>query len=295
MNEATRPKLLGKAAVISGASQGLGREIARRFLAEGANVTICARDETLLSATADALASEFGRERVTALPADISDENDVSDLISAAIERFGGLDILVNNAGVQGPMGPTETVDVGEWKRALEINVMSALLPSRAAIPHLRARGKGKIINLSGGGATQPMPRISAYAAGKAAVVRLTETLAHELARDRIDVNAVAPGALNTRILSQVLEAGPAGVGQAYYSKAVAQRDNGGQSVDKGAGLCVFLGSDESDGITGRLISAQWDPWPRLGERVGRLSESDIYTLRRIVPEDRGEEPWGLP
>jgi NAD(P)-dependent dehydrogenase (short-subunit alcohol dehydrogenase family) len=195
---------------------------------------------------------------------------------------------LVNNAGVYGPKAPSDTVDFAGWCRAIEINLFGTFLPARLAIRHMKEKGRGKIINLSGGGATSPMPRISAYAASKAAVVRLTETLAEELREFSIDVNAVAPGALNTRLLKEVLSAGPDAVGQAFYDKCLKQRDSGGVPLEKAARLCVYLASEISDGITGKLISAQWDPWENLHKFREQLARSDVYTLRRIVPEDRG-------
>jgi 3-oxoacyl-[acyl-carrier protein] reductase len=158
----------------------------------------------------------------------------------------------------------------------------------------MRQQKSGKIIVLSGGGATQPMPGFSAYAASKAAVVRLTETLADELRDDHIDVNAIAPGALNTRLLDEVLAAGPDKVGQAFYDRSVKQKAEGGTSLEKGAALCAFLLSPESDGVTGRLLSAVWDPWADLPARRDELAKSDIYTLRRIVPKERGRD-WGEP
>jgi len=148
----------------------------------------------------------------------------------------------------------------------------------------------GKIINLSGGGATAPLPFISAYAASKAAVVRLTETLAGECKDYNIDINAVAPGALNTRLLEEVLSAGPAKVGDDFYARALKQKASGGAPLELGAELCVFLASSQSDGISGRLISAQWDPWRRLDDYRAELAAGDIYTLRRIVPDDRGKK-----
>jgi 3-oxoacyl-[acyl-carrier protein] reductase len=161
-------------------------------------------------------------------------------------------------------------------------------------LPAFRARGAGKIVNLSGGGATAPLPRLSAYAASKAAVVRFTETLAEELRGTGVDVNAVAPGALNTRLLDEVLEAGPEKVGKAFYERSLKQKAEGGAPLEKGAALCAFLLSTESDGITGRLLSAVWDPWAELPARRAELEKSDIYTLRRIVPKDRGKD-WGEP
>jgi 3-oxoacyl-[acyl-carrier protein] reductase len=145
---------------------------------------------------------------------------------------------------------------------------------------------------LSGGGATNPLPRLSAYAVSKAAVVRFIETLAEEVREHKIDVNAIAPGALNTRMLDEVLEAGPAKVGQLFFQRALKQKQAGGTSLEQGAQLAVFLGSSRSDGITGKLISAVWDPWPLLSEHLDELRGSDIYTLRRIVPKDRGKT-WG--
>jgi NAD(P)-dependent dehydrogenase (short-subunit alcohol dehydrogenase family) len=284
-------KLSGTNAIITGANQGLGFAIAQRFVLEGANVAICSRDEAKLSTAATQLRQEAKPgQKIVALACDVSDPAAVQNFVTGAINALGSVQVLVNNAGVYGPKGPSESVDWEEWKRAVEINLYGVMLPSRAIIPHLRTQGRGKIINLSGGGATQPLPMISAYAASKAAVVRLTETFAEELRSARIDVNAVAPGALNTRLLDEVLSAGPKTVGAAFYQKALKQKETGGTSLELGASLCAWLASAESDGITGKLLSAQWDPWKNLAANRERLANSDIYTLRRIVPEDRNEK-----
>jgi len=145
---------------------------------------------------------------------------------------------------------------------------------------------------ISGGGATKPLPFLSAYAASKAAVVRFGETLAGELSESGIDVNSIAPGALNTRLLDEVLAAGPEKVGHSFYEAALRQQESGGTPLERGADLCVFLGSSESDGITGKLISAVWDPWPHLAAHREDLQKTDVYTLRRIVPGERGLS-WG--
>lgn len=273
--------------IITGASQGLGKFIAARFLAEGANVLICARDAALLEKTRAELASS-GDGRVLARACDVSDETQVAELTEFALQEFGSVQALVSNAGVYGPMGPTEEVDLREWMRAIEINLFGTLLPCRALIPHFKKAGSGKIIIVSGGGATNPMANVSAYAASKAAVVRLMETLAVELEPHGIDVNAIAPGALKTRLVEQVLAAGPEKVGEAFYAKNRKWSEDGATPLALGAGLCTYLASRESDGISGRLISAQWDAWPRLHEHRAQLAGTDIYCLRRIVPEDRG-------
>ncbi len=279
-------KLSGLNAIVTGASQGLGKAIAAQFLADGASVLICARDAALLAQTRDELAASGGR--VIAQACDVSDEAQVAAMTEFALREFGAVHALVSNAGVYGPMGPTEEVDLREWMRAIEINLYGTLLPCRALIPHFKKAGRGKIIVVSGGGATNPMPNVSAYAASKAAVVRLMETLAEELKPHGIDVNAIAPGALQTRLVEQVLAAGPERVGAAFFAKNKKWADEGATPLGLGAGLCSYLASAESDGITGKLISAQWDDWARLHEHRAELAGSDIFCLRRIVPEDRG-------
>lgn len=282
--------LLARSAIITGASRGLGRAIACAYAKEGASVLLVARDEELLREVGDEVTQlAVGRQqRVHVIRADVADPEDCAVVVRRAREAFGEVTVLVNNAGVYGPMGNIETVPWDEWVHAIQINLFGTVLMSREVIPLMREKAYGKIVNLSGGGATAPLPGISAYAASKAAVVRMTETLAVELRESRIDVNAIAPGALNTRLLDQVLAAGPEKVGNDFYQRSLNQRDQGGTPLDKAASLAVFLGSAESDGVTGRLLSAVWDDWHALPERRETLARSDIYTLRRIVPEDRG-------
>ncbi|MEO6772591.1 MAG: SDR family oxidoreductase, partial [Kofleriaceae bacterium] len=185
---------------------------------------------------------------------------------------------------------PIEDTDWAAWVQAIEIDLFGAVLLCRAVVPHFKRLGFGKIVQLSGGGATAPMPRLSAYATAKAAVVRFCESLALEVAAHGIDVNCIAPGALNTRMLDEILEAGPERVGQAFYERSLEQKDSGGAGLAKGAALAVFLATRASDGITGRLISAQWDPWAALPAHRAELAQSDIYTLRRITARERGKD-----
>jgi NAD(P)-dependent dehydrogenase (short-subunit alcohol dehydrogenase family) len=281
--------LEGRAALITGGARGLGLEIARAYLREGARIVICSRSVAALAAAQEELAAAG---EVHAHAADVSVPEAAQGLVAFAAEKLGGLDILVNNAGIYGPKGAIDEIVWAQWVRAIEINLMGSVLPVRFALPHLRAAERGKVVQLSGGGATAPLPFLSAYAASKAAVVRFMETLAGEVAGDGIDVNAIAPGALNTRMLDEVLEAGPEAVGEAFYAKALQQRDSGGTSLDRGAALSVYLGSRKSDGISGRLLSAVWDPWEDLETHAADLEGSDIYTLRRIIPAERGQG-WG--
>ena len=300
-------KLAQRNVIVTGGSQGLGRAIVEACVREGASVLLCARDEAAATALAEALRPRRplpASQQVLAQGCDVASEEQVDALFGLADEAFtatGGVHALINNAGVYGPKGPTEEVSLEEWRRCLDINLFGTLLPCRAFMRRVKAHpaeaafAHRKIVNLSGGGATNPLPNISAYAASKAAVVRLSETLALELAPLGVDVNAVAPGALNTRLLDEVLAAGPAQVGQDFYERSLRQAREGGVPLELGAELCVYLASAESDGITGRLLSAKWDPWRRLAsEYRDQLGpKSDIYTLRRIVPEDR-RQSWPL-
>lgn len=283
----------GRVAIVTGASQGLGLEIAHAYVDAGARVVICARDAVMIAAAAQEIREAAGgADCVEAVAADVTDAAAVQHLVDHALARFGALHVLVNNAGIYGPMGAIEDVDWAQWARAIEINIHGSVVPCRAVLPHFKRQRYGKIVQMSGGGATNPLPRISAYAASKAAIVRFAETLALEVQRDGIDVNAIAPGALNTRMLDQALAAGPEVVGQDFYDRMVKTKAQGGTPLDVGARLAVYLGSTASDGITGRLLSAVWDPWERLAEHRSDLDGSDIYTLRRIVPADRGKS-WG--
>lgn len=286
-------ELRGRAALIAGASQGLGKEIAQHYLRAGASIAICARDAAELEAARAELAAIAGPEqRVLAAACDVSQPDEVRALVDTSLAVFPHLDVLVNSAGIYGPKGPIEDVEWSAWVRAIEIDLFGAVLLCRAIVPHLKQLGRGKIIQLSGGGATAPLPRLSAYATAKAAVVRFVETLAHELAADHIDVNCIAPGALNTRMLDEILEAGPERVGAAFYERALKQKANGGAGLERGAALATFLASRDSDGITGRLIAAVWDSWDELPAHRDELAASDIYTLRRIIPGERGKT-WG--
>ena len=286
-------KLAGRAALITGASQGLGAEVAKHFVVNGASVMLCARSADKLALVQKNLTPLLtpGARIVTAV-GDVGEPKDVDLIFEIFRREFLRLDVLVNNAGIYGPMGKIEQVDWGEWVEAIRINLLGSVYVTRAAMPLFRAQRYGKIINISGGGAANPMPGITAYAASKAGVVRFTESLALECKDDHIDVNAIAPGALVTQMMDQLLEAGPERVGQQFFDRMRKIAQDGGTPLAVGASLCVFLGSAESDGITGKLIAAQWDRWEDWPKHLEELNGSDIYTLRRITGRDR-DKKWG--
>ncbi len=283
-------KLLGRNAVVTGGSQGLGRAIVEAFLREGASVTFCARNEADVErAQGELVGRAAGGARLAGVRADISTEAGVEAVFRAA-EGLGDVHVLVNNAGIYGPIGPMEEAPMEEWRRAFDVNLFGAVLAVRRALPGMKRRRYGKLIQISGGGAA-PIPNCSAYTVSKMAVARLTEALAEELRGHGIDSNAVAPGPLNTRLILDVLRAGPEKAGVEFHAKNVKWSQGGAVAPELGADVAVYLASAASDGITGKLIAAQWDPWETLAEHRADL-EGDVYTFRRIVPKDRGMA-WG--
>lgn len=275
-------KLKNKTALVTGGSRGIGKAIARAFLREGANVMLAARSEAELNAAHLELSEEFGKTRVAICVTDVSREEDVKKIVAETLRNFSKIDIVVNAAGIYGPIGPSEKVDFEAWKRTFEINVFGTFKVFQEVAPHMMKQRKGKIINFSGGG-DGPFPRFSAYSASKVSVVRLTETLAAEMKEYGVDVNAIAPGGVNTLFLDQAIAAGEGAVGKEQYARFLKQREAGGVSPDEAAELCVFLASDASDGLSGRFISAVWDDWRNWDkEKIEEIMASERLVLRRV-------------
>jgi NAD(P)-dependent dehydrogenase (short-subunit alcohol dehydrogenase family) len=273
-------------ALITGASRGLGRSIAKEFARHGASLALVARNAAALEDAAAEFAAA-GAANIEVIPGDLSIPETPAAIVEQLRGRWDRLDALVNNAATAGAIGPVWDNDWSEWTATLQVNLLAPVALCRLCVPWM-PRGAA-IVNLSGGGATSPRANFSAYGTAKAALVRFTETLALETAGRGIRANAISPGILNTEMVDAVLRAGPDKAGS-DYEKVLEVKRKGGESPEKAAALAYFLASPESEGITGRLISAVWDPWQSLAERADELRESDIYTLRRIVPEDRGKQ-----
>lgn len=273
-------KLSGKVAVVTGAGRGIGKAIALAFAREGADLTVVSRTITEVEQTAEEVRGLS--RRALALKVDVSDEGDVKHMVEETLSTFGKIDILVNNAGILGPIGPLHENDVEAWIETVRVNLIGTFLCCRAVLTVMIKQGWGKIINLSGGGAAYPKPYFSAYACSKAAVVRLTETLAEEVKSYNIQVNAIAPGAVKTSMIEQIIKAGEK-AGSTALMDAKRVLEGGGAGFELVTSLAVFLASEESDGLTGRLISAVWDDWRSLsGDGIKLVMERGYYTLRRI-------------
>jgi 3-oxoacyl-[acyl-carrier protein] reductase len=265
--------------MVTGGGQGIGRLLAVRFAELGAAVGVVARTRADVEGTALAVAEAGGLAE--AFQADVSLPGEISSVVQRMVDTHGRLDILITAAGVYGPIGPVLEVDLAAWEETIRINLLGTLYAVRAALPVMVAQHAGKIIAFSGGGAVSPRPRFSAYAASKAAVVRLVETVAAEVADYGIDVNTVAPGPVPTRLHAEVIRQA-VGAGDAEVRKAREIMDGGPGSVERVVGLVRFLASPQSNGLTGRLISAVWDEWETFADRLAEIRGSELYTMRRI-------------
>lgn len=281
-----------RVALITGASRGLGRELARAFRGDGADLFLTGRDVGALAEVEQVLreGGDTGAS-VRTFACDAASVGAGSRTVEAALSAFGRIDILVCNAAIQGPIGSFWENDLAAWEAALAVDLVAPIQLVHAALPEMQARG-GSVLFISGGGATAPRPRFSAYATAKAGLVRFAETLACELMDAGITVNCIAPGAMPTAMLREVAAAGSERAGSRETETAGKVLSEGGPTMKRAAELAVFLASERARGITGRLISAVWDRWEDWPQHLEELAASDLYTLRRITGRDRGVS-WG--
>lgn len=268
--------------VLTGSSTGIGRALATHLITRGHRIWGLARSDQ----------TDFAAQHPAAFFAsrcDVANWPQVQIAAQTLAASWTHIDGLICCAGIQGEVGPAISVDPTQWSYTVRANLDGTFYPFRAFHQLLaRAPRRAKVIAFSGGGATKPRVNFSAYGVAKTGVVRLIETLAEELRDQPIDLNSIAPGAINTRLTDEVLALGPKVAGAAEYAAAQKQKASGGASLDKAMGLVEWLLSPASDGISGRLLAAPWDPWSTLDQHANALIKSDIYTLRRILPEERG-------
>jgi len=270
--------------VLTGSSRGIGRALAERLVGRGHEVWGLARSDQ----------SNFAAQqpgRFLSSRCDVANWDQVACVAAEVASTWSHVDALVACAGLQGEVGRAVATDPVKWSTTIRANLDGTFFAIRAFSELLaRAPRRQKIVCFSGGGATKPRANFSAYGVAKTGVVRLVETIAEEERGRPLDINALAPGAINTRLTDEVLALGPAVVGEAEYTAAQKQKAGGGGSLAKALDCVEWLLSPVSDGISGKLISAPWDPWPVLAAHHEELAAGDIYTLRRIVPEERGKQ-----
>jgi NAD(P)-dependent dehydrogenase (short-subunit alcohol dehydrogenase family) len=265
--------------VITGSSSGIGRGLAERLLAHGHQVWGLARSDQ-----AEMAVRYAGAFRATCC--NVAEWAQVERAAAGVAAAWPGIDALVCCAGQQGEIGRALAADPIRWSATARANLDGTFFPIRAFHPAIRgAARRAKIVCFSGGGATKARPRFSAYGAAKTAIVRLVETIAEEERAVALDINAVAPGPIFTRMTGETIAAGPVAAGDAEYEAALRQQAAGGAPLERALDLVEWLLSPASDGISGRLISAAWDPWRDLGGQADAMRGGELYTLRRVVPQ----------
>jgi len=270
--------LKDKNVILTGAGRGIGQVIAQLFAEEGANIALLSRTKEELEETLGLIKSKSPSSFIHI--ADISDEKQIKEAFTKIKSKFSSIEILINNAGVQGPIGKFHENNFQTWQQNIHINLFGTALLTHLVLPEMIRQMSGKIINMSGGGSTSPRPNFSAYAVSKTAIVRFTETLAEEYRDYNIDINAIAPGAINTQMLEEVIGAGLlAGL---ELSDAKKRKNKGGNDPHVAASLFSYLASDLSNGISGKLISAPWDPWENEEFQNELRNNGDLATLRRV-------------
>ncbi len=273
---------------ITGGSRGLGRCIAEKFWKEGDDLVLIARDEHELKKSAEYFWA-FGQQdqQVHFYSENLSNLENIPSLIELIQKKAGYPDILINNAAIQGPIGPLYKNDWYAWQQCLNVCLLAPIMLCRGFLPSMIDHHYGRIVNISGGGATSPRPNFSSYATAKCGIVRFSETLAQEVGDYGITVNCVAPGAMKSRLTEAILTAGIEDAGNLEISKAKKVVHDNLKIEKRAAELVHFLTTESCNQINGKLISAVWDPWEKIPEISQDIRNNDVYTLRRILPKER--------
>jgi NAD(P)-dependent dehydrogenase (short-subunit alcohol dehydrogenase family) len=264
--------------VVTGGSSGIGAEIVKALAHDGHQVYTCARRRDRLDAitAGDTIARSF--------VCDVGDEEQVRAFAAWIGEQTATIDVLINCAGAFGAIGPVAETDSMAWFDTIRVNLFGTYLVTRHLLPSLTTSPDPRIVNVSGGGAFSPFPNYSAYACSKAAIVRLTECLAVELAPQGVTVNALAPGFIPTEAHQKTLAAGAERAGALHFKRTQAVLAEGGASVVAVVECLKAMISPRARGLTGKTISANFDPWrtDAFFERLADITRSDLWTMRRV-------------
>jgi len=264
-----------KTVLVTGAGRGIGKRFALGFAGAGACVGLLARSPAELHAAQ--LEIEQAGGRASALSADVRDFEQVSEAVNTMVKTSGPVSILVAAAAIQGPIGPFASSNPAHWRDTLESNILGVMNSIRAVLPGMIERRSGKIIVITGGGAGTARPNFAPYAASKAAIVRLVESIAREVDGANIQINSFAPGGSYTSMTDEILNAG-ALAGDQEAEDAQQVRLSGGVPAERQIAAVLFLASDRSNHINGKMLHVN-DDLKRLEQGSFR---PDTYTLRRL-------------
>ena len=264
-----------KVVMITGGGRGIGKRLALGFATEGARVVLVAQSKVELDLTQ--LEIQHAGGSALRIHADVRIYSQVQSAAERALAHFDCIDVLICGAGVQGPIGPLSESDPDSWAAAIQVNLIGVFNTCRAILPHMIGRRSGKIIILGGDGTMRARPNFSAYAAAKAASVRLVETLAEEVRDYNIQVNCLGPGHAYTHMTDEILAAGEK-AGWKDREEAIRTRMTGGIAPREQIQLALFLASERSNHISGKLIHVA-DDWKRFEHSE---MHPEMYTLRRV-------------
>lgn len=235
-------KLLGKVAIVTGGGRGIGRAISLTFAREGARMVIVARSAGEIQEVAREI-QELNQQEVLVMQVDVSKEMDVTRMVGQTLDRFGTVDILVNNAAINLPKRNVVDLTLEEWEQVLSVNLTGAFLTTKAVLPVMMERRRGKIINISSRGGRVGAAGRGPYRASKAALINFTESVAAEMRDYGIYVNAICPGAVNTRMIEEITVGQKVDVSRIMHPDEIAK-------------LALFLVSDDSSALSGTAIDA---------------------------------------
>ena len=274
-------KLLeGKVVLITGAGSGMGQTHAEVMSERGATIVANDINEKGIEETVDRVQANGGK--ILASIGDITDPKFVDSMVASTIEHYGQVDVLVNNAGIGGPVGLLQDNDVAEWINTIQVNVVGTFLCCRAVLPVMISQDRGKIVNLAGAGATAAWRNTTAYCTSKVAVVRLTENIWLELDAKNVQVNSLGPDSIDTQMWVELRDGAERVGDQDLFELGKLVTSGGGASIDRAADLAVFLASDDSGKLSGRLINAVADDFENLPPRIPEIMASDAFILRKV-------------
>lgn len=274
--------------IITGCSSGLGLEILTNLIKSRRIVYGVSKDKKKLNKLKIKLKKEKKlNENIYLTNLDISKETKVKNYVKKIISKHKKIDVLINNAGINGPMGEFEKINTIDWKKAFDVNFYGSFYFYKYVLPIMKKNKYGRIVQISGGGATSPFPMFTPYAAAKAAIVRLAETLSKEIKKKiNLTINCIAPGTLNTNFTKLKLIAGPNKIGKKHFLLMKKVTKYGGDDPSLAANLCINL-IKKKNKLNGKIISAVWDNWKIFSNIQGKLNSSDVLTIRRISGRDR--------
>ena len=274
---------------ISGATGFVGLKLTELLASQGDNLLLSARDENQLKEIARSLSRIYPNQSFHFFNCDLAEpkswDSAVSNLREFRINKY------LNCSGIQGLIGPLSEIPYVEMNRVFNVNLFSSIFFTNYLSMRLKSEEKLSIIHFSGGGSTSPRPMFMSYSLSKTSLVRFIENFAAENVNPNIRINAIAPGVMPSKMQKEVLN-NPSLRGTEDHLNAEKSLASDTFDFTKILSLCNFLLSNDSEGITGKLISAEWDNWAEWSSHLPELRDSDVYTLRRIIGRDRGK-PWG--